>query len=183
MRDDVRWYFPGLCGVSESTMWHSRQVSVNTFPHVPYSQRIMIVLRRSLYGVVSDGRVLVLFVRLPPAVLTGLHQGANISWETGFGRIVFLSAVFFLFHSWYRSPLIPVPHSIRPSWLQGLSPHTLFLFLRAGSSQDPFTQCGIGVPSEKAAVRWWCFPGRSDLLPMRKALSPRKSWTFSFMLP
>ena len=34
----------------------------------PYSRRVMIVLRRSLYGVVSDGRVLGLFVPLPPAV-------------------------------------------------------------------------------------------------------------------
>ena len=44
-----------------------------------YSQRVMIVLRRSLYGVVSDGRVLGLFVPLPPAVLTGFLQGASIS--------------------------------------------------------------------------------------------------------
>ena len=32
-----------------------------------YSRRVIIVLRRSLYGVVSDGRVLGLFVPLPPA--------------------------------------------------------------------------------------------------------------------
>ena len=36
----------------------------------PYSRRVMIVLRRFLYGVVSDGCVLGLFVLLPPAVLT-----------------------------------------------------------------------------------------------------------------
>ena len=53
----------------------------------PYSRRVMIVLRRSLYGVVSDGRVLGLFVPLPPALLTGFPQGANISLEAGFGRI------------------------------------------------------------------------------------------------
>ena len=81
----------------------------------PYSRRVMIVLRRSLYGVVSDGRVLGLFVPLPPAVLTGFPQGANISLEAGFGRIVFLSAVFVVFHSRYQSTLIPVPPSIRPS--------------------------------------------------------------------
>ena len=60
----------------------------------PYSRRVMIVLRHSLYGVVSHGRVLGLFVPLPPAVLTGFPQGENISLEAGFGRIVFLSAVF-----------------------------------------------------------------------------------------
>ena len=65
----------------------------------PYSGRVMIVLRRSLYGVVSDGRVLELFVPFPPAALTGFSQGANISLEAGFGRIVFLSAVFVVFHS------------------------------------------------------------------------------------
>ena len=64
----------------------------------PYSRRVMIVLRRSLYGVVSDGCVLGLFVPLPPAVLTGFPQEASISLEEGFGRIVFLSAVFVVFH-------------------------------------------------------------------------------------
>ena len=96
-------------------MGHSRQASATTFPHVPHSQRVMIVLRRSMYGVVSDGRVLGLSVPLPPAVLTGFPQGANISLEAGFGRIVFLSAVFVVFHSRYQSTLIPVPPSIRPS--------------------------------------------------------------------
>ena len=81
----------------------------------PYSRRVIIVLRRSPYRVVSDERVLGLFVPLPPAVLTGFPQGANISLEAGFGRTVFLSAVFVVFHSRYQSTLIPVPPSIRPS--------------------------------------------------------------------
>ena len=34
MGDDVRYYFPGLCVVSETTMYHSRQASVTIFPHV-----------------------------------------------------------------------------------------------------------------------------------------------------
>ena len=66
----------------------------------PHSRRVMLVLRRSLYGVVSDDRVLGLFVRLPPAVLTGFPQGASISLEAGFGQIVFLkNAVCVVFHS------------------------------------------------------------------------------------
>ena len=81
----------------------------------PYSRSVMIVLRWSMYGAVSDGRVLGLFVPLPPAILTGLPQGANISLEAGFGRIIFLSAVFVVFHSRYKSNLIPVPPTIRPS--------------------------------------------------------------------
>ena len=104
------------CVVSQRPLWGTlvrlpRPLSLM----FPYSRRVMIVLRRSLYGVVSDGRVLGLFVPLPPAVLTGFPQGANISLEAGFGRIVFLSAVFVVFHSRYQSTLIPVPPSIRPS--------------------------------------------------------------------
>ena len=68
---------------------------------IPYSGRVMIVLRRSLYGVVSNGRVLGLYVPLPRAVLTGFPQGTNISLEAGFGRIVFLSPEFVVFHSRY----------------------------------------------------------------------------------
>ena len=96
-------------------MGHSRQASRPLSLMFPYSRRVMIVLRRSLYVVVSDVRVLGLFVPLPPAVLTGFPQGANISLEAGFGRIVFSSAVFVVFHSRYQSTLIPVPTSIRPS--------------------------------------------------------------------
>ena len=69
--DDDHCYFPGLCGVSETTLGHSRQASATTFPHVSLLRRVMIVLRRYLYGVVYDGRVLGLFVLLPPAVLIG----------------------------------------------------------------------------------------------------------------
>ena len=60
-------------------MGHSRQVSRQLSLMFSYSRRVMIVLRRSLYGVVSDGRVLGLFDPLPPSVLTGFPQGANIS--------------------------------------------------------------------------------------------------------
>ena len=81
----------------------------------PYSRRVMIVLRWSLYGVVSKGRVLGLFVPLLPAVWTGFPQGANISLEAGFGRIVFLSTVFVVFHSRYENTLIPLPPSIKLS--------------------------------------------------------------------
>ena len=141
----------------------------------PYSRRVMIVLRRSLYGVVSDGRVLGLLVPLLPAFLTGFPHGASISLEAGFGRIVFLSAVFIVFQLRYQSTFLPVPPSIGRHDFKGFPLTLCFLVLRAGSSLGPYTQCGIGVPSEKAAVRWRCFPGCSALLTMRRALSPRKS--------
>ena len=81
----------------------------------PYSRRVMIVLRWSLYSVVSVGRVLGLFVPLPPADLTGFPQGPNISLEAGFGRNVFFSAVFVVFHSRYQSTLglfVPLPPAV-----------------------------------------------------------------------
>ena len=93
----------------------------------PYSRRVKIVLRRSLYGIVSDGPVLALLVPLLSAVWTGFPQGANISLEAGYGRIVFLSAVFVAFHSPNQGTLIPVPPSISPMGLQGLYLDTMFL--------------------------------------------------------
>ena len=71
------------------------------------------MLRRSLYGVVSDGHVFGLFIPLPPAVLIRYTQEANISLEEDFGVILFLSAVFIEFHSRYQRTMIPVPPSIR----------------------------------------------------------------------
>ena len=80
----------------------------------PYSRSMMLVLRRSLYGVVPDGHVFGFFVPLPPPVSIGFTLEANISLEVGFGQILFLSVVFEWFQSRYQSPLIPVPPSIRP---------------------------------------------------------------------
>ena len=103
------------CVGSQRLLWGTlirlpRQLSLM----FPYTRRVMIVLRRSLYGVVSDGRLLGLFVPLPQAVLTGFPQGACISLEAGFGRMIFLSGVFVVFQSRYQSTFIPVPPSIRP---------------------------------------------------------------------
>ena len=96
-------------------MGHSRQDSVTTFPHVSLFTKGDDSAKTVPVRCFSDGRVLGLFVPLPPAVLTGFPQGTIISFEAGFGRIVFLSAVFVMFHSRYQSTLIPVPHSIRTS--------------------------------------------------------------------
>ena len=39
------------------------------------------------------------------------------------------------------------------------------------------------VPKGNSYDRWRCYPGRSSLIKIRRALSPRNSWTFSFRLP
>ena len=62
------------------------------------------MLRRFLYGVVTDGHVLDLFVPLPPAVLIGFTQESNISLEAAVGRIVFLNAVFAFFTHGTKAP-------------------------------------------------------------------------------
>ena len=55
----------------------------------PYSRRVMIVLRRSLYGVVSDGRVLGLFLPLTPTVLTGFPREQTFRWKRVFAKFFF----------------------------------------------------------------------------------------------
>ena len=103
------------CAVSQRPLWGTLvRLPQPLSLMFPYSRSVMIVLRRSLYGVVSDGRVLGLFVPLPAVVLTGFPQEANISLEEGVGQIWFLSAVCIVFHSQYQSTLIPVPPSIWP---------------------------------------------------------------------
>ena len=122
-----------------------------------------------------------LFVPLPLAVLLGFTQGQPFRWS-GFWPN-FLSAVLVMFHSWYQSNWISVPPSLSPMWAQGLNLTSYFWVLSAGSFPGPYTQCGISLPSEKSDVSWRGFPGRSAFLPIRRVLRPRKSWTFSFMLP
>ena len=57
MRDDVRRYFPGLCGVSEITVWQSRQVSMTNFPHVSLFTKVDDSAETAPYSVVSYGHV------------------------------------------------------------------------------------------------------------------------------
>ena len=77
------------CVVSQRPLWGTLVRLPRPLSMFPCSRKVMIVLRRSLYGVVSDGRVLGLLVPLLPAVLTGFPQGASILLEAGFGRISF----------------------------------------------------------------------------------------------
>ena len=70
-------------------MWHSLRLPQPISLMFPYSRRVMIVLSRSLYGVVSDGRVLGLFIPLPPAVLMGFTHEANIALEAGLAKFCF----------------------------------------------------------------------------------------------
>ena len=86
---------------------------MTTFPHVSLFTLDDDSAKTAPYVVLPDGHVYGLFIPLPRAVLIGYNQDANISLEAGFGQILFLSAVFVGFHSWYQSTLISVPPSIR----------------------------------------------------------------------
>ena len=101
MRAEARWYFPGLCGVPETTIWHSRQASANTFPPVSLFTKDDDRAKTVPVECLLDGHVFGLFVPLPAPFLIGFTQEANISLEAGFGLIMFLSAVFAIFHSRY----------------------------------------------------------------------------------
>ena len=85
-------------------MGHSRQASATNFPHVSLFTKGDDSAKTVPVRCVSDGRVLGLFLPLPPAVFTGFPQGANVSLEAGVGRIVFLSAVFSCFTHGTKAP-------------------------------------------------------------------------------
>ena len=102
-----------MCGVPETTIWHSRQASANTFPPVSLFTKDDDSAKTVPVECLLDGHVFGLFVPLPPPFLIGFTQEANISLEAGFVLIMFLSAVFAFFHSRYQSTLNLVPTSIR----------------------------------------------------------------------
>ena len=70
-------------------MWHSRHASASTFPHDSLFRNMMIVLRRTLYGVFSDGHAFGLFGPLPTPVLIGFTQEANIYWKRILAKFCF----------------------------------------------------------------------------------------------
>ena len=87
--DDVHWYFPGfelsqraLCGTLVRLPWTLSLL-------FPYSRRMMIVLRRPLHSVVSDRKVLGIFVPSSPAVFIGFTHEANIALEAGLAKFCF----------------------------------------------------------------------------------------------
>ena len=70
-------------------MGHSLQASATSFPHVSLFTKVFVRAKTTLYGVDSDRNGLGLFVPLPPAVLTGFPQGANISLEAVLAELSF----------------------------------------------------------------------------------------------
>ena len=79
--------------------------------------------------------------------------------------------------------MIFVPRSIRPMWLQGLYHRTMFLASKCWMFPRLIHPRGNLVPKGNSYDSWRYYPGRSSLIPIRRALCPRNSWTFSFILP
>ena len=155
-------------------MGHSRHASATTFPHFPYSRRVMIVLRRSLYGVVSVRRVLAFsfhcrqqFDRISPGSKHFVGRGCwpNLVSQCCVHRVSLtvpkhLDSCSTFHKANVTSRALSLPFVSRFEVLEPSQFHT--------------PNVGSGF-SETADVSWRCFPGHSALLPIRRVLSPRKS--------
>ena len=153
-------------------MWHSRQAFTTTFPHVSLFTKVMLVLRRSLHTVVSDGHVFGLFVPLPPTVFR--NSPGNKLFVVRGCRPNFVSQCC-VYHVHLMVPKHPDScsnfHKADES-SRALSSRFVLGSNCAGSFPGPYTHCGIRFPCEKPDVRWRCFPVCSALLPIRRALCP-----------
>ena len=78
-----------MCGVPETTIWHSRQDSAHPFPPVSLCTKDDDSAKKVPVECLLDGHVFGLFVPLPPPFLIGFTQEANISLEAGVGLIMF----------------------------------------------------------------------------------------------
>ena len=98
-RDDDRWYFPRLCGVSETTVGHSRQASLTTFPHVSLFTKgddsaktvpVQSCFWRTCFGP---------FRSIATSSFNGIYPWSKHCIGSWFGQILFLSVVFIVFLS------------------------------------------------------------------------------------
>ena len=98
-RDDDRWYFPGFCGVSETTMCNSHQGSSTTFPHVSLFTKDDDSCKRVPVRCCFWRTYFWHFHSIVTSRYDRIYPGIKQFFGSGFGQILFLSAVFFGFHS------------------------------------------------------------------------------------
>ena len=135
-----RWcslIFPWIvCCLRDHYVAHSSR-SVTTFPHVSLFTKgddsaktvpVQCCIWLTCFGP---------FRSIATSSFVRNYPGRKHFLEAAVGRVVFLSAVFVVFHSPYQSTLIPVPPSIRPMWLESLSPHTFFLCSKCWNLRRP----------------------------------------------
>ena len=75
--------------VSQTTMWHALQASVNTYPHVSLYTKDDDSAKTASAQCCLYRNVLGIFVPLSPAVLIGFTHEANIALEAGLAKFCF----------------------------------------------------------------------------------------------
>ena len=96
---DVRWYFPGLWGVSETTMWHSRTGSLNTFPHVSLFTKDDDSAKMATAQCCFWQKCFRHFRSTATSSFDRIYPWSKQCIGDWFGQILFLCAVLIMFHS------------------------------------------------------------------------------------
>ena len=147
-----------------------------------YSRRMTLVLRRPLHSVVSDRNVLGIFVQLPPAVLIWFTHEETLHWRL-LGPNFFSQCCVYHVSLTVTKHLDFWPTLYKQMWLQGFYLRTLLLGSKCWILTRHIHPMGIWFPIENSDVSWKSFPGRSSLIPIRRALIAWTSWTLSFIFP
>ena len=100
MWDDIRWYFPGLCGLSETTMWHSPEASGNTFPHDSLFMKDDDSAKTATAQCCFWQKCFRHFRSISTSSTDRIYPWSIHCIGGWFGQILFLSAVLIEFHSW-----------------------------------------------------------------------------------
>ena len=122
----------------------------------PYSRRMMIVLRRSLYCVFLTS-IIWPFRSIATTIFDRVYPGSKHFVRSGFCPNYVSQCCVRLVSLTVPKPLDSCSTFLKSIVTSRAFPSHFVSWIRAGSSPCPYTQCGIGVPSEKAAVRWRSF--------------------------
>ena len=87
--DDARWCFPLLCGVSETTMWHSSQASGNTFPHVSLFTKDDDSAKMATAQCCFWQKCFRHYRSIAPPILIGFTHEAKIALDAGLDKLCF----------------------------------------------------------------------------------------------
>ena len=97
--DDVRWIFPGLSVVSDTTMRHSRQDSGNTFPHVCLFTKDDVSAKTATAHCCFWKKCFRHFRSIATSSFAMIYPWSKHCIGGWYGQILFLCAVLIVFHS------------------------------------------------------------------------------------
>ena len=115
------------CQLSQTTMWHSRQASVNSFPHDSLFTKDDDSAKTATARFCFWQKCFRHFRSIFTSSFDTIYPWSKHCIGGWFGQILFLRAVFIVFLSQWQSNQIFDPRSIRPLWLPGHYLRTLFL--------------------------------------------------------